>query len=242
MFARLKHLIWWKLGCNAQGLRLISLYAACKGKDIGATARDTEIVIEGFPRSANTYAYVAFMLAQNRPMRVAHHVHGPAQFEVALRFDIPCVMLIRDPVDAVISMAIRDPRLNPGMLMREYVQFYRRVERIAEHVVIADFSAVTECFDLVIEEVNQRFSKEFLLPRADDRFQERVRKKVLAMDEADRGGQSERAASTAALPNSVREREKPRIRERIVSLLDDADCAEAAEVFSRLQECAVRSK
>ncbi|RMG27959.1 MAG: hypothetical protein D6732_19595, partial [Methanobacteriota archaeon] len=39
----------------------------------------TEIVIEGYPRSANTFAVVAFRLAQNRPVKIAHHLHMEAQ-------------------------------------------------------------------------------------------------------------------------------------------------------------------
>lgn len=38
-------------------------------------ARDTEIVIEGYPRSANTFAVAAFLLAQGRPVKIAHHLH-----------------------------------------------------------------------------------------------------------------------------------------------------------------------
>ena len=39
----------------------------------------TELVIEAFPRSANTFATVAFQLSQPAPVRVAHHLHAPAQ-------------------------------------------------------------------------------------------------------------------------------------------------------------------
>src|SRR5262245_65181203 len=40
---------------------------------------ETELVIEGFPRCGNSFAVAAFSLAQPRPVRIAHHLHAPAQ-------------------------------------------------------------------------------------------------------------------------------------------------------------------
>src|SRR5262245_45373054 len=40
---------------------------------------DTELVIDGYMRSANTFAVYAFQMAQRRPVRLAHHLHAPAQ-------------------------------------------------------------------------------------------------------------------------------------------------------------------
>src|SRR5262245_54574684 len=45
----------------------------------GPVFRDTDAVIEGFPRSANTFAAAAFALAQTTPVRLAHHLHVPSQ-------------------------------------------------------------------------------------------------------------------------------------------------------------------
>jgi len=51
--------------------------------------KDTEIVIEGYPRSANTFAVAAFLLAQGRAVKIAHHLHVPAQVIQAVRWGIP---------------------------------------------------------------------------------------------------------------------------------------------------------
>ena len=47
---------------------------------------DTELVIEGYTRSASTFAVYALQLAQERPVRLAHHLHAPAQLIEAARF------------------------------------------------------------------------------------------------------------------------------------------------------------
>jgi hypothetical protein len=41
--------------------------------------RRTQIVIEGFPRSGNTFAVVALQQAQRESVRVARHLHMPEQ-------------------------------------------------------------------------------------------------------------------------------------------------------------------
>src|SRR5215210_2906944 len=51
-------------------------------------ARRTQIVIEGFPRSGNTFAVVAFEQAQRESVRVAHHLHMPAQVIRAAQWSI----------------------------------------------------------------------------------------------------------------------------------------------------------
>jgi hypothetical protein len=44
-----------------------------------AVGRETEVVIEGFPRCGNSFAFAAFALAQPHPVHIAHHLHAPAQ-------------------------------------------------------------------------------------------------------------------------------------------------------------------
>ena len=39
----------------------------------------TELVLEGYPRSGNTFAVAALQFAQDRPLRIARHTHMPAR-------------------------------------------------------------------------------------------------------------------------------------------------------------------
>src|SRR6266566_5260966 len=65
-----------------------------------------DIVIEGFPRSANSFAVHAFRVAQDRPVRIAHHLHAPAQVIAAVRARVAAITLIREPEDAVLELVI----------------------------------------------------------------------------------------------------------------------------------------
>jgi hypothetical protein len=118
----------------------------------------TEIVIEGFMRSATTFAVNAFRLAQQpRHVRIAHHVHAPAQFQIAARHGIPAMCLVRDPSDTVTSMIIRDPRLSIGLALEMYRRFYARTLDLADAFVVCSFAEVTQDFGTSIHRLNDRF-------------------------------------------------------------------------------------
>jgi hypothetical protein len=49
--------------------------------------RDTDIVIEGFGGSANSFSLHAFELAQNTHVYIAHHLHAAAQIILGVRLE-----------------------------------------------------------------------------------------------------------------------------------------------------------
>ena len=118
------------------------------------------IVIDGFPRSANTFSSRAFLFA-NPGTPVSHHMHAPANVLLAVRYGLPTVVVVRTPVDAVLSEVIRQPRkrLRRGLL--EWNSFYGTVLPVLDRVVVADFATVTTDYSVVIEAVNQRFGTTF---------------------------------------------------------------------------------
>ena len=121
---------------------------------------DDQIVIDGFPRSANTFSSRAFLVA-NPGAAVSHHMHAPANILLAVRYGLPAIVVVRTPVDAVMSEVIREPRkrLRRGLL--EWSSFYETVLPVLDRVVVADFTTVTTDYSVVIEEVNRRFGTAF---------------------------------------------------------------------------------
>jgi hypothetical protein len=121
----------------------------------------TDVVIDGFPRSANTFALVAFQLAQNDHVRVAHHIHAPAHINEAVRRGIPVLVPIRAPEDAVLSAVIRDPRFTARQLLKSYVHFHEGIVANRRSFVVATFEQVTTDFGAVIDRLNARYGTEF---------------------------------------------------------------------------------
>ncbi|WP_423142056.1 hypothetical protein ACOYW6_01430 [Parablastomonas sp. CN1-191] len=122
--------------------------------------KDTEIVIEGYARSANTYSVVAFYLSQKRPVKIGHHLHSIAQVLTGVKMGIPVIVLIRRPEDSVRSLSLIF-RQDPNHELRRWLSFYRAVEKVRDHVVIAEFSDVIADFGAVVAKVNARWGTDF---------------------------------------------------------------------------------
>jgi hypothetical protein len=126
-----------------------------------AVANDTQIVIEGFPRCANTFAVVAFNMSQPTPVRVAHHLHSVAQLRRGVELNVPTLVILREPRSAITSLAIRNGHESVRWAAEEYVDFHRGAWDLRERLVFADFAEVTTDFGSVIRRLNRRCGCEF---------------------------------------------------------------------------------
>ena len=76
-------------------------------------------------------------------MRMAHHLHAPAQLIAAAKAGLPTIVVIRDPEGAILSQAVR----KPGVALRDalwaYERFYSRLLPYRSSYVVADSKEVT---------------------------------------------------------------------------------------------------
>jgi hypothetical protein len=125
-------------------------------------APDTELVIEGFPRSGNTFAEAAFRKAATRPIRLAHHSHAAAQVVQAVKWRLPCLVLIREPIEAARSLLMHHPEtVSEESCLREYSSFYETIKPARAGFVLARFDTLTRNVGIVIDAVNARFGTSF---------------------------------------------------------------------------------
>jgi hypothetical protein len=151
---------WLQIYAGKHPSAFYGLYWLARKDQARIVTPDTQLVIEGFPRSANTFARVAFNRAQSERMRIAHGLHVPAQVIRASRWRIPALVLMRKPKDAVLSFAIRDP-ISVDQALRYYLSFYETVEEYRDAYVLGLFEEVTEDFGEVIRRINDRFGTVF---------------------------------------------------------------------------------
>jgi len=131
------------------------------GHNVEVIGPGTELVIDGFTRSATTFAVYAFQLSQDTPIRLAHHLHAPAQLIEAARRRIPAVVLIREPQGAILSQLIQEPDVALRDALFAYSRFYQRLMPYRESFVIGEFRQVTAEFGAVIRQLNERFGTNF---------------------------------------------------------------------------------
>src|SRR5262245_16331159 len=150
----------WLGGHPALYLPLVARRRAFDGTR-KAVGRDTEVVIEGFPRCGNSFAFAAFALAQARPVRIAHHLHAPAQVIAGVRRRLPTIVVIRRPDDAVVSLLLRKPDWEPDEAFAEYLRFYARIWPFRDGFVVATFEQVVGDLAPVVRRLNRRFGTAF---------------------------------------------------------------------------------
>jgi hypothetical protein len=121
----------------------------------------TEFVIDGYTRSASTFAVYALQLAQPAPVRLAHHLHAPAQLVAAARAGVPALAVIREPRGAILSQLIREPDVAMRDALVSYARFYECLFRWRNCFVVADFEEITKDFGAVTRRINERFGTTF---------------------------------------------------------------------------------
>jgi hypothetical protein len=122
---------------------------------------DTDVVIEGYPRSGNTFALAAFRHAQDREVRIANRVHAPGHVIAALDAHLPVLVLIREPEEAVVGWVLYKGNISVGQALRAYRRFYAPLIPHRDRLVIASFDQVTTDFGAVIRRLNERFGTSF---------------------------------------------------------------------------------
>lgn len=192
--------------------------------------RASDVCLEGYPRSANSYSVFAFR-HWNPDARIAHHLHTPLQVARAARLGVPCAVLIRPPLDAVVSVLVMDrERISDTAAYRSYIHFYSRALPLREAVVVAPFAEVVSEPATVVERLNGAFGTSFACELGSGE----PARGFLAQDERLSRRQGLPPTSSRA-PSAAKERRKAELRERLARhpLLAEAQSLHAAWLGSR---------
>ena len=120
-----------------------------------------DAVIEGFPRSANTFASVAFEVSQPAEVKFGNHFHSPAQFVLAKKYGIPAMLVLREPVSACKSYLLHSPGLKAAEALERYIAFHRPLLEIRDFLAVAPFEEITTDFGQSILRMNRMFGCAF---------------------------------------------------------------------------------
>jgi hypothetical protein len=184
-------------------------YAGNAGKVFEPGA--TQVVIDGFQRSANTFSVTAFQMAQPEPVNVAHHLHAGAQIIAAVRAGVPTIVLARAPEATILSHMVRLPYATARQAIMNYIRFYESVLPYRDGFVVGEFAEVTTDFGGVIRRLNHRFSTAFA---SFDHTEENVRRCFDAIEERNLQRFGSIEEHTVARPSSERTADKESTRAR----------------------------
>lgn len=146
----------------------------------------TSVLVDGFPRSGNTFA-VALIREAFPGLTVASHLHATAHVKQALADDVPAIVLIRDPVDAIASLSLREPRIPLRTMLRAYADFYESLAALRHELIAVRFERLVEDPAEMLRTVATRLGSQ-PPPAVDQEFLARVRDKIEQMEIAAAGG------------------------------------------------------
>jgi hypothetical protein len=184
----------------------------------------TDLCIEGFESSANTFVHSAFRVL-DEDLSMAHHKHVVANLKRALRYDVPTLIMYRDPAEAIPSLVAR---FRPGIeeAPLRYVHFYRFVIEHADRFMLVSFEEATSDIGAVVTRVSEAWGFQF--PSFDPHELERLAKKRIK-EWTEKYGH----LNQISLPREEREQVKKDIRAR---LPETEAFPEARGVYAQLQD------
>lgn len=141
--------------------------------------KEHEIVIEGFPRCANSFSVRAFQFNNDsdRKVEIATHLHSTSSILLGVKWGIPTLVLIRNPDDAVPSFLSLGVQLKKTDMLttkklrimshvaywtHRYTEFYNKLIAVQSKVVVGDFDLVTQDFNQIISALNDKFQCNYL--------------------------------------------------------------------------------
>jgi hypothetical protein len=199
---------------------------------------DTRFVIEGFPRSGNTFATAAFEVATKpRKPKLGHHVHSPAHVLAAIRLGVPVLVVVRPPNDAVLSFVIQQPHISITQALRAYVRFHRTLLPHLDRFVVATFDQVTGDFGEVLDRVRDRFGTPWEFEHTEENAREAIR---LIEEENRRRWAGRRLDAKGAFPSESRARLKARLAARYEDERHRRLSERAEALYSRFAAAAAR--
>ena len=197
---------------------------------------DTDLVLDGFPRSANSFVEAAFSVSQaGRGLVLASHSHAAAQIVDATRRGLPTVVLYREPDAAVASfMEMKPDGFDPRLLLREYATFYERILPVVERVALAPFSLSTRDFAAVVVRTNRQFGLDLAVPVVDKAFLEAVARERDALSRGRVGRATAYSAEHDEAALEDRCKRVARMRDRVAALANDPSRRRAGRAFEAM--------
>ena len=166
-------------------------------------SKKTEVVIEGYPRSGNTYAVAAFHYAQQRDVIIARHQHSVAQVLFAVRYGLPCIVMIRKPKDAILSYLIREPSITLYEAIGLYTDYYNALSSHKHSFVIAKFEDVIIDFNAIIRQVNAKYDCQFRHYSPNKQSEMEIVSRIAYMEKIE-SGSSDIRCTHVAMPDNAR--------------------------------------
>jgi hypothetical protein len=119
----------------------------------------SDLCIEAPSGSGNSFFVRGFLMV-NPEVRLAHHHHVAAQLKRGVALGVPTAVILRDPVDCVVSRSYASPWMI-GSVFAQWIRFFVAAEALAPSLEWLTFEGVTRDPAGAVEGINRRFGRRF---------------------------------------------------------------------------------
>lgn len=189
-------------------------------------SKHTDLHLTGFPRSANTYCLNIIRVALPS-LDLCTHIHTTASLKLAVRHDVPTMVLVRDPVSTCCSQLLKH-HIAPTpkeveSLLNDYIEYHDCVFLHKERFRILKFEDVVSSPEFIIRSVSE-FLK-LSIPSGQIKVKAQEGQRLVELKE------SQKAVEGSSLPNETRKQMKLGVEEHVVN---HPLCAHANELYESI--------
>lgn len=194
---------------------------------------ETEIVVEAYPRSGNTFTVdmLNVLSRGHNGLKIAHHTHDIDNVLVGVDMGKPVLILLREPGASIMSAAIF-LSIPIEEAAARYKSFYIQILDIADHVKFCRFETVVSDFSKVFELVLSMTGKQLPFPSdwsnviSEAKAQEYKRAQII---------HGEKVNERVGLPNEHREKMKLKLQDEVKSFMSKSSMG--MELKSLYEKC-----
>lgn len=215
---------------------LYTLYARAEGLQFQLNDR-TSVLVDSYPRSANSFFEAAFTRAHGGRAEVAHHSHAAAQVLEGVRRGLPAVVLLRTPRHAIASFfEMNGGDYSIALCTREYIAFYSALLPVLDQLIVVETDTLEQRFFDLMMRLRDRFGLEL------EPYEITPEVRADLMRDVDKTGRHRNGFTAERYSDSLSQREKKLRRDRldrIVGLVEaptnSARLAKADAIFAEFR-------
>lgn len=206
-----------RLRYNESIFRLVTLIKPPKSFQMRSpVTKSTDIVVEGFPRSSNTFLTVALKQLLGEGVSIANHYHSSAQFSLGYKLKKPMILVIREPLNCLVSNLLYYPDRSKEEIIDDYIFFHEKIKQYLPSIFVVDFKDVTTNPLGLIARISDEFDLKIDAASINpETFTNNTM--GLVKDHADRLGEifNQDMTYSLAIPSDAKKRHKQRLLDEI---------------------------
>ena len=179
----------------------------------------SDLLIEGFPRSANTYLLHGIKILSKKNLNIASHLHNFSHVRESLKMDIKTIIIYREPADCIasyiIKFNIKPTYWNIKILAKAYIKFYKEILAFKglSNLMFISFEEITKNPEKCFIKIEKFLSTIFY--KYDDTIDQKIKKKVIQKKLSANSNPSN-FENEIALPNDSKKKIKYKIQKLII--------------------------